>query len=165
MKALINNEDWRIWVITRLRFLLRYLTDHLKKLFHFFDTQLLIFNIEMRPFSLLLILKVSVSYLMQSWAHHRNFSNNAYPFQCLNKHEFDQIFHWPNFQRDSEGQGSLACCKPWGSKVRHDWATEQQIINMIGSCHISAFALGTFSTMLGRSKPRKITQELPYYHS
>ena len=23
------------------------------------------------------------------------------------------------------GQGSLACCSPWGPRVRHDWATEQ----------------------------------------
>ena len=28
-------------------------------------------------------------------------------------------------QEDSEGQGSLACCSPWGHRVRHDWATEQ----------------------------------------
>ena len=28
---------------------------------------------------------------------------------------------------DSEGQGSLACCSPWGCRVRHDWATEQQM--------------------------------------
>ena len=27
---------------------------------------------------------------------------------------------------DSEGQGSLACCSPWGCRVGHDWATEQQ---------------------------------------
>ena len=26
----------------------------------------------------------------------------------------------------SDGQGSLACCSPWGRKVRHDWMTEQQ---------------------------------------
>ena len=23
-----------------------------------------------------------------------------------------------------DGQGSLACCSPWGCKVRHDWVTE-----------------------------------------
>ena len=23
-----------------------------------------------------------------------------------------------------DGQGSLACCSPWGHRVRHDWATE-----------------------------------------
>ena len=27
---------------------------------------------------------------------------------------------------DSEGQGSLVCCNPWGHRVRHDLATEQQ---------------------------------------
>ena len=27
---------------------------------------------------------------------------------------------------DNEGQGSLVCCSPWGRRVRHNWATEQQ---------------------------------------
>ena len=31
----------------------------------------------------------------------------------LNGHEFEQIL------RDSERQGSLACCSPWGHIVRH----------------------------------------------
>ena len=26
---------------------------------------------------------------------------------------------------DNEGQGNLACCSPWGCKVRHNSATEQ----------------------------------------
>ena len=38
----------------------------------------------------------------------------------LNWHEFEQT------PRDSEGQGSLACCSPWGHWIRHDWAIEQQ---------------------------------------
>ena len=38
----------------------------------------------------------------------------------LNGHEFEQT------QEGSEGQGSLVCCSPWGHKVRHDLATEQQ---------------------------------------
>ena len=39
----------------------------------------------------------------------------------LNGHEFEQT------PGDSEGQGSLACCSPWGSqRVRHNWMTEQQ---------------------------------------
>ena len=38
----------------------------------------------------------------------------------LNRHEFGQTLG------DSEGQGSLACCSPWGHRVRHDWVTEQQ---------------------------------------
>ena len=39
----------------------------------------------------------------------------------LNGHEFEQT------PGDSEGQGSLVCCSPWGSqRVRHDLATEPQ---------------------------------------
>ena len=38
----------------------------------------------------------------------------------LNGHEFEQT------PRDGEGQGSLACCSPWGSqRVRHNLATKQ----------------------------------------
>ena len=37
-----------------------------------------------------------------------------------NGHEFKQALG------DGEGQASLACCNPWGCKVGHDWATEQQ---------------------------------------
>ena len=39
----------------------------------------------------------------------------------LNGHEFEQTLG------DSEGQGSLTCCSPWGHRVRHDRVTEQQI--------------------------------------
>ena len=38
----------------------------------------------------------------------------------LNGHECEQILG------DSEGQGSLVCCRPWGCKVRNDVVTEQQ---------------------------------------
>ena len=39
----------------------------------------------------------------------------------LSDHEFEQT------PGDSEGQGSLASCSPWGSqRVRHNWAAEQQ---------------------------------------
>ena len=38
----------------------------------------------------------------------------------LNGHEFEQI------QRDGEGQGSLACCSPWGQK---EWDTIQGLNN------------------------------------
>ena len=48
-------------------------------------------------------------------------------------HEFEQI------PRDGEGQGSLACCSPWGSqRVRQDWVTEQQQI-LSNSCKMSYF--------------------------
>ena len=30
-----------------------------------------------------------------------------------------------NKLRDSEGQGSLMCCSPWGHRIGHDLATEQ----------------------------------------
>ena len=36
-------------------------------------------------------------------------------------HEFEQILG------DSGGQGSLVCYSPWGHRVGHDWATEQQV--------------------------------------
>ena len=38
----------------------------------------------------------------------------------LNGHEFEQTLG------DGEGQGSLVCCSPWGRRVRHNLATEQQ---------------------------------------
>jgi len=38
----------------------------------------------------------------------------------LNGDEFEQT------PGDGEVQGSLACCSPWGHRVRHDLATEQQ---------------------------------------
>ena len=38
----------------------------------------------------------------------------------LNRYEFEQT------PEDSEGQGSLVCCSPWGHRVRHDLAAEQQ---------------------------------------
>ena len=38
----------------------------------------------------------------------------------VNGHEFEQA---PGV---ADGQGSLACCSPWGHRVRHDSATERQ---------------------------------------
>ena len=46
--------------------------------------------------------------------------------------ERDGLHHWLNEHDleqapgDSEGQGSLACCSPWGCRVRHSLATKQQ---------------------------------------
>ena len=37
-----------------------------------------------------------------------------------NGHESEQTLG------DSEDQGSLACCSPWGRRVRYNLATEQQ---------------------------------------
>ena len=36
----------------------------------------------------------------------------------LDGHEFELA------PRVGDGQGSLACCSPWGRRVRHDWVTE-----------------------------------------
>ena len=36
----------------------------------------------------------------------------------LNAHEFEQVLGVGN------GQGSLACCSPWGFRVRHGRVTE-----------------------------------------
>ena len=41
-------------------------------------------------------------------------------YHWLNGHEFEQT------PGDTERQGSLACCIPWGHKVRPNWATEEQ---------------------------------------
>ena len=40
--------------------------------------------------------------------------------QWLNGQEFEQTLG------DGERQGNLVWCSPWGCKVRHDLATEQQ---------------------------------------
>ena len=36
----------------------------------------------------------------------------------LDGHELEQA------PRVGDGQESLACCSPWGRRIRHDWATE-----------------------------------------
>ena len=43
-------------------------------------------------------------------------------------------FNWHEFEQtlgDSEGQGRLECCGPWGHKVGHDLVNEQQNMNNI----------------------------------
>ena len=63
----------------------------------------------------------------------------------LNGHEFEQT------PRDSEGQSSLACCSPWGHRVGHDFATEQQpqgISNL--SLHALIYTLVTSSFISDR---------------
>ena len=50
----------------------------------------------------------------------------------LNGHGFEQA------SGDSEGQGSLPCCRPCVAKVRHKWATEQVILNFNSQSMFSA---------------------------
>ena len=44
----------------------------------------------------------------------------------LDGHEFEQA---PGV---GDGQGSLACCSPWGRRVGHDWATEMTKLRAAG---------------------------------
>ena len=46
----------------------------------------------------------------------------------LDGHEFEQVLG------DGDGQGSLACCSPWGCRVGHNWVTE---LNWFSSKSIS----------------------------
>ena len=32
---------------------------------------------------------------------------------------------------DRKGQGSMVCCSPWGCRVKHDMATEQQLFKVL----------------------------------
>ena len=45
-------------------------------------------------------------------------------YHCLNGNESEQILG------DSEGQGSLVFCSPWGCRVRHDFATEKTLFSV-----------------------------------
>ena len=56
----------------------------------------------------------------------------------LNGHEFNQALG------DSEGQGSVACCSPWGHRVGHNLVTKQLQKTAISSvqslCRVGLFA-------------------------
>ena len=63
----------------------------------------------------------------------------------LDGHEFEQTLG------DSEGQGSLVSCSPWGlQRVRHNLATEQQLYYLLPNimkqafCHIIQFSFLLF---------------------
>ena len=58
----------------------------------------------------------------------------------LNGHEIGQTLG------DGEGQRDLVCYSPWGCKVRHDWATEQQL-------HYSRQSKMWISCLRKRDKP------------
>ena len=47
----------------------------------------------------------------------------------LNGHEFKQALGV------GDGQGSLACCSPWGHRVGHDWATTELGCGLQGNAH------------------------------
>ena len=57
----------------------------------------------------------------------------------LNRHEFEQTLG------DSGGQRKLACCSPWGLRVRHELATEQQQ----QKSHIHTISIRFFEAQIG----------------
>ena len=48
----------------------------------------------------------------------------------VKRHEFEQV------PGDSKGWGSLACCSPWGGRVRHNLVTEKQKQNSPCKCSL-----------------------------
>ena len=58
-------------------------------------------------------------------------------YHQLNGHEFEQA---PGI---GGGQGGLACCSPWGCKVRHNRATEQQQHNGLVFCNRQSLILSS----------------------
>ena len=52
---------------------------------------------------------------------------------------------------DNEGQGSLTCCSPWGHRVRHNLATEEQCVIrtlFFTVDNISSYGYTKFSLMM-----------------
>ena len=88
----------------------------------------------------------------------------------LSRHEFEQAL------AVADGQGSLACCSPWGQKVRHNWVTEQQqeqVLSTImsqgnnlglwlrGTCYNLISATGCMWHSTGQWDPRGVWERLP----
>ena len=63
----------------------------------------------------------------------------------FNGHEFEQN------PRESEGRRSLACCSPWGCRVGHKWATEQQ--NFPKGTQLENEDLGVKARLIPKSEP------------
>ena len=59
----------------------------------------------------------------------------------LSGHEFEQILG------DGEGQGSLACCSPWGRRVGHNLVTQKQQ-RMLGGRACSTTSLSVYECLL-----------------
>ena len=72
------------------------------------------------------------------------------------KQEFEQILG------DSEGQGSLVCCSPWGRRVTHDSATKQQLLmNFAAKTFICAVNLALKYTLFMECSRCRVPQEAP----
>ena len=55
---------------------------------------------------------------LMPWRRRRRGQQRMRWHHWLDGHEFEQ------FLGDSDGQGSLVCCSPWGCRVRHNWGIE-----------------------------------------
>ena len=62
-----------------------------------------------------------------------------------------------------DGQGSQACCGPWGHKVRHDWATELNCGSEV--CFFSAFYCFFTHLSWGSFFSHMTKADLPLTHS
>ena len=61
-----------------------------------------------------------------------------------------------------DGQGSQACCSPWGHKVRHDWETELNCGSEV--CFFSAFYCFFIHLSWGSFFSHMIKADLPLTH-
>ena len=79
----------------------------------------------------------------------------------LNGHEFEQT------PGDVEGQGTLACCSPWGCRVVHNLATEQQqysTVSVLGFLFILSFSsLNVVNEEINHEKIRLGKREIIKY--
>ena len=78
----------------------------------------------------------------QDWRQEEEWMTEDETVGChhwLNRHEFEQTLG------DSGGQRKLACCSPWGLRVRHELATEQQQ----QKSHIHTISIRFFEAQIG----------------
>ena len=75
----------------------------------------------------------------------------------LDGHEFGQALGV------GDGQGSLACCSPWGRRVGHDWTTELNWILSNWICVWFIFLLCSFCYFLCLTAKLEGSQ-FPYWH-
>ena len=70
---------------------------------------------------------------------------------------------WLKAPEVGDGQGSLVCCSPWGRRVGHDWATEQQQQQIAELKRTNFWSiLSAFSTFITFSRFGVPAQSLPY---
>ena len=66
----------------------------------------------------------------------------------LDRHAFEHALGF------CDGQGSLACCSPWGRRVGHDWVTELKVIQVLDSQRVFVSGTGMQGVSLDREAGR-----------